>query len=81
MGWRAAKASDDAVPELAHLVDRTHALRRRKAREQRLRQEVQQLRVEIDQARRAHHVAEITETDYFQQLQERARELRRRSKK
>jgi DNA-binding response OmpR family regulator len=51
------------------------------AREQRLRQEVQQLRVEIDQARRAHHVAEITETDYFLHLQERAQELRRRSRK
>ena len=46
------------------------------AREQRLRQEVQQLRIEIDRARAADQVAEITETDYFRSLQEKARELR-----
>ena len=32
------------------------------AREQRLKQEVQQLRIEIDEARTARQVAEITET-------------------
>ena len=46
------------------------------AREQRLKQEVQQLRIEIDRARAADQVAEITETDYFRSLQEKARDLR-----
>lgn len=47
------------------------------AREQRLRQEVEKLRIQIDEAKKAREVAEITESDYFQQLQQRARELRK----
>jgi methyl-accepting chemotaxis protein len=46
------------------------------AREQKLKQEVAQLRIEIDQAKKARQVAEITETDYFYKLRERAREIR-----
>jgi hypothetical protein len=46
------------------------------AREQRLRQQVQQLRIELDEVRQARQVAEITETDYFQQLEARAQDLR-----
>jgi CheY-like chemotaxis protein len=45
-------------------------------RERSLRQEIQQLHIELDQAKRAHQVAEITETPYFQQLQARAKDLR-----
>jgi len=48
------------------------------AREQRLRQEVQQLRIEIDEAKKVRQVAEITETDYFQDLRQRAQGLRAR---
>ena len=47
-------------------------------REQGLRQQVRQLTIEIDEARQAKQVAEITETDYFQQLQAKARRLRDR---
>src|SRR5438270_11859668 len=50
------------------------------AREQQLQQQVQQLRIEIDQERRASEVAEITESDYFQQLLGKAEELRNRIK-
>ncbi len=50
------------------------------AREQQLQQQVQQLRIEIDQERRAREVADITESDYFQQLLGRADELRNRIK-
>jgi two-component system cell cycle response regulator len=46
------------------------------AGEQRLKQQVQQLRVEIDDVRRQRQVAEITETDSFQQLQQTAFNLR-----
>jgi CheY-like chemotaxis protein len=50
------------------------------AREQQLQQQVQQLRIEIDQTRKARDVAEITESDYFQQLLGKADELRDRTR-
>jgi CheY-like chemotaxis protein len=50
------------------------------AREQRLQQQVQQLRIEIDQARKAREVAEITESEYFQQLLGKAEEIRNRAR-
>ena len=50
------------------------------AREQRLQQQVQQLRIEIDQARKAREVADITDSEYFQQLLGKADELRNRVK-
>ncbi len=46
------------------------------AREQRLKQQVQELRIELSEARQARQVAEITETDYFRQLQAEAQNLR-----
>jgi two-component system, cell cycle response regulator len=48
-------------------------------REQALKRQVQQLRIEIDGARAARQVAAITETDYFQDLQRKVDELRSRS--
>ncbi|OLD63455.1 MAG: hypothetical protein AUF65_02215 [Chloroflexi bacterium 13_1_20CM_50_12] len=50
------------------------------AREQRLQQQVQQLRIEIDQTRKAREVADITDSEYFQQLLGKADELRNRVK-
>jgi HAMP domain-containing protein len=50
------------------------------AREQSLRQQVQELRIEVDQAKKASQVAEITDTDYFRDLQKRARMMRSTSK-
>lgn len=49
-----------------------------KVREEKLRMQLQELRVEVDEAKRSRQVAEITETEYFQQLQQRAGQLRRR---
>ena len=46
------------------------------AREQSLRQQVQELRIQIDEAKKAREVAEITESDYFRSLSDRARHLR-----
>jgi methyl-accepting chemotaxis protein len=46
------------------------------AREMKLRQQVQELKIEIDEVKKAHQVAEITETDYFRSLRDRARQLR-----
>jgi CheY-like chemotaxis protein len=67
-------ARPDALGQLARVFQRM--AREVEAREQRLKQEVQQLRIEIDEAKKARQVAEITETDYFQQLQEKVRRLR-----
>ncbi len=47
-------------------------------REENLRQQVQQLQIEIDQAKKAKQVAEITETELFQHLREEASRLRGR---
>lgn len=45
------------------------------AREQRLRQQVQELKISVDESRKAREVAEITETEYFQELQRKAQTL------
>jgi GAF domain-containing protein len=50
-------------------------------REQSLRQEIQQLRIEIDEVRRQQQVSEIVETDFFQDLQAKARAMRRRRRR
>ena len=47
------------------------------AREERLREEVRELRIEIDHVREARQVAEITETEFFRDLRNRAGDLRR----
>ncbi len=47
-------------------------------REQSLRQEIQQLRIEIDEAKRQQQVSEIVDSDFFQDLQVRARAMRGR---
>ena len=41
--------------------------------------EIRELHVQIDEAKRARQVAEIADTDYFQVLQQKARQLRERS--
>ena len=71
--------SEDEIAHLAR-VFRQMALRVWE-REQRLRQEVQYLRIEIDEAKKVKQVAEITETEYFQQLRKHAAEMRERAKK
>jgi CRP-like cAMP-binding protein len=65
---------DDALGELARTFQ--HMAAELIARERSLRREVQQLRIEIDRGRQQHQVAEITTSDYFRQLQQRAADLR-----
>lgn len=48
-------------------------------REERLRRQIRELHVQIDEEKRERQVAEIAETDYFQELQKRARDMRRRN--
>ncbi|MFQ5794604.1 MAG: PAS domain S-box protein [Candidatus Bipolaricaulia bacterium] len=45
-------------------------------REQKLKQQIEELRIEIDETKKAREVAEITDTDYFQQLKQKSKELR-----
>jgi DNA-binding response OmpR family regulator len=52
-----------------------------RAREQRLQEQVQRLRIEIDETRKASQVAEITETGYFQQLRQKVQDLKNRSRR
>lgn len=47
-------------------------------REQALRQEIQQLRIEIDEAKLQQQVRETVETDFFQGLQSQAQDIRRK---
>jgi CHASE3 domain sensor protein/GAF domain-containing protein len=47
-------------------------------REQELRQEIQQLRIEIDEVKLQQQVKETVETDFFQDLKAKARDIRRR---
>jgi DNA-binding response OmpR family regulator len=70
-------ARSDELGQLARVFQRM--AREVYAREQRLKQEVRQLRIEIDEAKTARQVAEITETDYFQELQRKVDTLRLRS--
>jgi hypothetical protein len=47
------------------------------AREQALKEQVHELRIQIDEANRTREVAEITETDYFRKLRSDASSLRK----
>jgi len=67
-------ARPDALGQLGRVFQRM--AREVYAREQSLKQQVQELRIQIDEAKKAREVAEITESDYFRQLKERARRLR-----
>lgn len=68
-------ARDDALGVLARRFA-SMAVQVR-AREERLREQVRELRIEIDQGRQAQRVAEITGTDFFRDLRGRAADLRR----
>lgn len=67
-------ARPDALGHLAQ-VFQTMA-REVYAREQRLRSEMEELRIQIDEARKMQMVSEITDTEYFRALQEKAKQMR-----
>jgi two-component system cell cycle response regulator len=68
---------DDSLGQLARVFQ--NMARQVYAREERLKQQVQELRIEIDEVKKTRQVAEITETDYFRDLCDRAQRLRQRS--
>jgi HAMP domain-containing protein len=67
-------ARRDEIGRLAQVFDQM--ARQVRAREERMQREIKQLSVQIDETKRRRQVAEITETDYFRDLQRRAKELR-----
>ncbi len=67
---------EDALGQLARVFQKM--ARQVDAREQSLRQQLQELRVEIDEVKKARQVAEITETEYFRDLCAKAERLRQR---
>jgi DNA-binding response OmpR family regulator len=71
----AVAARDDALGQLARTFQRMAS--EVKAREDRLRQQVRELTIEIDEKRQESKVAEITNSEYFKDLRGRAQELRK----
>lgn len=69
----------DALGQLARVFQ--HMAREVHGREQRLKQQVEDLRIEIDEVKRSRQVSEITETDYFRDLVSKARQLRQTQRK
>lgn len=68
-------ARTDALGQLAQVFQRM--AQEIRVREERLEQQVSELRIEIDEARQAKKVAEVTESEYFQRLRKQADQLRR----
>ena len=67
---------EDALGNLARIFQ--HMACEVAARERALKEQVRELRIEIDEAKAERQVAEITETDYFRDLQRKAAALRAR---
>ena len=67
----------DELGQLARVFERM--AREVAAREEQLKQQIQILSIEIDQAKKARQVSEITDTEYFQELRRKAKELRLKS--
>jgi DNA-binding response OmpR family regulator len=65
----------DALGQLGRVFQRM--AREVYAREQSLKQQVQELQIQIDEVKKAHEVAEITESEYFQSLEAKVDQLRR----
>lgn len=68
------KAREDALGQLAKVFDRM--AKEVVGREARLKKQVMDLRIEIDNKKRAREVAEITESDYFKEIERKAKAAR-----
>lgn len=65
------------APQAAIAIEKAQQVRER---EQRLKSQIEQLRIEIDEVKREREVAAIVSTDYFQSLRQKAHSLRSRAK-
>lgn len=70
---RVSRTPDD-IGQLVRVF--MHMAEEVRMRDQRLKLQVLELQIEVDETKRAYQVAEITTTDYFQQLQQKAKTLR-----
>jgi adenylate cyclase len=68
--------ASQSAPIIENALMHERMLREAQAREARLEQQIQALRIELDESRQAKKVAEITETDYFKNLLQQADDLR-----
>jgi len=71
-----ARAARDANGQILYYEGIVKDVTQQKLQEAALKRQVEELRIEIDHAKRAQQVAEIIQTDYFQQLQAEAENLR-----
>ncbi len=69
--------ASQAVPAIESAILYEKTLREAKEREAHLQRQIEQLKIELDEAKMEKQVAEITESDYFQRLREQAEELRK----
>jgi adenylate cyclase len=69
--------ASQSAPIIANVLMHERMLQEAKEREERLEQQIQALRIELDDSRQARKVAEITETDYFKNLRSEADSLRK----
>jgi GAF domain-containing protein len=67
-------AREDALGQLARTFQRMAS--EVQSRENRLREEIRRMRIEVDEAQKAREVTRITETDYFHKLKQNARDFR-----
>jgi transcriptional regulator with GAF, ATPase, and Fis domain len=68
--------ASQSAPVIENALLHEKMLREAQAREARLQEQIQALRIELDESRQAKKVAEITETDYFKNLLQQADDLR-----
>lgn len=71
--------ASQVAPAIENALLYEKSLEAAKEREANLQQQLLLLQIEVDEAKRERQVAEITETDYFQKLQRRARDLRKKN--
>jgi methyl-accepting chemotaxis protein len=82
--------SEEVIPRIeARLPDETTTLSavfqlmvtKVRAREQRLRQQVKDLRIEVDKTKQSAQVEEITDSEFFQELRQKAHKIRSRHRR
>jgi GAF domain-containing protein len=69
--------ASQSAPAIENALLYEKTIREAKEREERLQRQIRELRIELDEARQDKQVAEITESDYFQQLRGEADDLRK----
>jgi hypothetical protein len=69
--------ASQAAPAIEMAFLHQRALREAQEREEQLQRRIDELRIELDEARQEQKVAELIETEYFQHLRRQSNDLRR----